>query len=335
MNAPTSLLILSLTLKYCAPPPTATAELSQPPKTAYFSSRILSSLSNPRTLWENINHILHRNTNRTLPTSSPLSSLPHLFVTYFYDKITKLYFNLQSNFPPLRFTYSAFIPPILSSFTPATLLEITNFVFQSSNSSCDLDPIIEQVNIRCNISNHSIHCKSLPSHSTFPPPLKSSLVSPLLKKSSLNKDDPSNYRPIANISFISKLMEKIVKNRLFAHLSSTSLLNTFQSAYTKNYCTETTLFCIHDHLSNAISHQHVSCLCLLDLSAAFDILDHSILLHRLSSYFGLSSLFSGSLHTYRLAHVPSPSHRTSLPHPLLHVVSFKAPFLALFCSIYT
>ena len=47
------------------------------------------------------------------------------------------------------------------------------------------------------------------------------------------------------------------------------------------------------------------------------------------------SLFSGSLHTYRLAHLPSTSHRTSLPHPLLHVVSPKAPFLALFCSIYT
>ena len=66
-------------------------------KKVYFSSRILSSLSNPRTLWKNINHILHRNINRTLPTSSPLSSLPQLFATYFSDKITKLYFNLQSN----------------------------------------------------------------------------------------------------------------------------------------------------------------------------------------------------------------------------------------------
>ena len=74
---------------------------------------------------------------------------------------------------------------------------------------------------------------------------------------------------------------KIVKNLLFAFLSSNSSLNTFLSAYTNNFSTETTLLSIHDHLSNAISRQQFSCPCLLDLSAAFDSLDHSILLHRL------------------------------------------------------
>ena len=53
-------------------------------KKAYFSSRILSSLSNPRTFWKNINHILHRNTKRIIPTSSPLSSLHQLFATCFF-----------------------------------------------------------------------------------------------------------------------------------------------------------------------------------------------------------------------------------------------------------
>ena len=98
---------------------------------------------------------------------------------------------------------------------------------------------------------------------------------------------------------------------MFAHQSSNSLLNTFQSAYTKNDSTETTLLSIHDHLFNAISHQQVSCLCLLDLSAAFDTLDHSILLHRLFSYFGLSSLSLQWFTSYlssRTSAVSSPPH---------------------------
>ena len=99
-----------------------------------------------------------------------------------------------------------------------------------------------------------------------------------------------NCRPIANLSFISKLTEKIVKKRLLDHLISNSLLALFQSAYTKFYSTETTLLSLHDHLSNAISMQQVSCLCLLDLSSAFHTLDHSILLHRLSTWFGISSV---------------------------------------------
>ena len=77
---------------------------------------------------------------------------------------------------------------------------------------------------------------------------------------------------------------------LFDHLTSNSLLNPFQSAYTKFYSTETTLLSLHDHLSKAIFMQQVSYLGLLDLSAAFDTLDHSILIHCLSTWFGISSV---------------------------------------------
>ena len=95
--------------------------------------------------------------------------------------------------------------------------------------------------------------------------------------------------PWLNLSFYSKLTEKIVKNCRLDHLTSNSLLNPFQSAYTKFYFIETTLLSLYDHLSNAISKQQVSCL-FLDLSAAFDTLDHSILLHHISTWYGISSI---------------------------------------------
>ena len=114
--------------------------------------------------------------------------------------------------------------------------------------------------------------------------LKESVISPLLKKPALDKDELSNYRPISNLSLISKIIERVVKFRLSDHLTSNNLKNLHQSAYCKHHSTETAL---HDHLINAIGSRKISCLCLLDLSAAFDTIDHNILLTRLSSWFGI------------------------------------------------
>jgi len=114
----------------------------------------------------------------------------------------------------------------------------------------------------------------------FHPILEQSVISPLLKKANLDKDQLSNYRPISNLSPLSKLIERAVKSRLTHHLSSNNLFNSNQSAYCKHHSTETVLLYIHDHLINAIGSQEISCLCLLDFSAAFDIIDHySILQH--------------------------------------------------------
>jgi len=58
-----------------------------------------------------------------------------------------------------------------------------------------------------------------------------SVISPLLKKLTLDKDQLSNYRPISNLSLISKIIERVVKSRLVDHLTSNKLLNPHQSAY--------------------------------------------------------------------------------------------------------
>jgi len=90
---------------------------------------------------------------------------------------------------------------------------------------------------------------------------------------------------------MSKLTVRVVKLRLTRLLSSNDLLNSFQSAYTKHPSTESTLFSIHDHIIKAMSQQKITALCLLDLSAAFDTIDHFILVHHLSSWFAWRELF--------------------------------------------
>lgn len=184
-----------------------------------------------------------------------------------------------------------FQPADFSVFKPATNDKILRLIHASANKQCDLNPILTSLLKHCSnvlapvitrIINLSL------SSGQFCHSLKQSSVTPLLKKPSLDKENLSNYRPISNLSFISKILERVVMSRLNDHLTNSKLLNPFQSAYRKLHSTETVLLSLHDHLIDAIGSQQVSCLCLLDLSAAFDTIDHTILLERLSLWFGIN-----------------------------------------------
>jgi len=111
---------------------------------------------------------------------------------------------------------------------------------------------------------------------TLPDQFKSCSVIPLLKKYNHDKEDLSNYRPISHLSFLSKLTERVVKNRLTTHLSTNNLLNSYQSAHTKHHSTESTLLAFYDHIIKSMNEDKVTALCLLDLSAAFDTIDYFI-----------------------------------------------------------
>ena len=117
---------------------------------------------------------------------------------------------------------------------------------------------------------------------------KSALVSLPLKKPTLNRDDMENYWPVSNLSFLSKILEKVVESRLNSHINSSHTSNDYQSAYRKFHSTVTALLKIHNDILSSMNDGRVTALTLLDLSAAFDTIDHSILLRRLGDWFGVS-----------------------------------------------
>ena len=113
--------------------------------------------------------------------------------------------------------------------------------------------------------------------------MKSALITPVLKKTSLDSNELVNYRPISNLSFVSKLLERHIAADLGYYIDENTLLDPFQSAYRPRHSTETALVRIHDDILQALDRKKGVILVLLDLTAAFDTVDHGMLLRQLYS----------------------------------------------------
>jgi hypothetical protein len=255
----------------------------------HYRTLITKHANTPRNLWNTLNSLLCRTARPSLPSTSSASTLASAFINFFTDKITKL----QATLPKTTASPHTPLPdppPLFSDFTPATREEVKAAILASSDSTCPLDFIPTRVLKSClesllqPITNLINLCLQ---ESIFPDCFKTALIKPLLKKHSLPKDELSSYRPISNLNFLSKLLERIIYSRLTAHLNSFSSLSPFQSAYRKFHSVETALLRIQNDLLLAMEKHHVTALVFLDLSAAFDTIDHTILLTRLTSTFGI------------------------------------------------
>jgi Reverse transcriptase (RNA-dependent DNA polymerase) len=113
------------------------------------------------------------------------------------------------------------------------------------------------------------------------------IVQPRLIKPTLDPAELCSYRPISNLSFISKTVERVVAARFSEHVETKRLLPSHQSAYRAHHSTEIAITAVHDELVRNIDSGKVSVLVLLDLSAAFDTVDYYTLLEVLGRRFGV------------------------------------------------
>ena len=113
------------------------------------------------------------------------------------------------------------------------------------------------------------------------------MIIPLLKKTNLDTEDFKNFRPVTNLPFVSKLIEKSVAVQLVQYIDDNNFDEKLQSAYKKLHSTETALLRIHDDILRTVDRGCTVVSLLLDLSAAFDTVDHGLLLPRLNTRFGV------------------------------------------------
>ena len=123
----------------------------------------------------------------------------------------------------------------------------------------------------------------------FPSEWKGALVKPKLLKADLDLIK-ENFRPLSNLQFLSKLTEKAVAQQTLSHIVAHDLFPDLQSAYRRNCSTETALLRVCNDILFNMNRQHVTLLVFLDLSAAFDTINHLTLLNRLRDKFGMDGV---------------------------------------------
>ena len=118
---------------------------------------------------------------------------------------------------------------------------------------------------------------------SVPSSLKLAYIHPLLKKPSLDPDVLQNYRPVSNLPFLSKVLERVAFSQLATYLLNNHLLDSRQSAYRPHHSVETLLVNLSSDILLNMDSGKITAVLLLDLSSAFDTVNHEILINMLSS----------------------------------------------------
>ena len=277
-------------------------------KKDYYHNTFKNYSNDLRKTWHTINDTLNKHkTNKTFPREFNLSNgekvsdhkiIANSFNNFFVNIGKSTCANIQSNETSFD-RYLINKPDCNFHFKSVTTEEVLNIInslkLKSSRGVDELsnklikyikDAIVEPLTV---IINQMINT------GIYPDLLKISKVIPLYKKD--DKTVLSNYRPISLLPSISKNFEKVIHLQLSEYLENNKLISPNQYGFRKKHSTEFASLHLVDHLNYEIDMGRTPLNIYLDLSKAFDTLNHDILLSKLK-YYGVSGISHNLLLTY-------------------------------------
>ena len=264
-----------------------TIKAAKSKKRKYISERLKDGSS--KSLYSVVNKLTDNTTPVVLPTTDSEKVLADRFLSFFKDKVEKI----RSKFSDIQSTVRnpAKTPKQLSFLRLTTEEELVSIIKTHGIKSSPSDPLPADVlsshldvllPVWVELVNLSLVTGSMNS-------LKSAVILPLIKdlSSLTDTEEFKNYRPISNLPFVSKLIERVVDIRLQEHLDDNHLNISSQHGYKKGHSTELLLLKVVNNLLVSCDRNIPSIVLLLDLSAAFDTVDQNKLLEILSVEIGI------------------------------------------------
>lgn len=293
-------------------------------KQDFFHEKLSDCSGNSKMLFKTVDSLLHRKKQTILPSHESAKQLADKFANFFTQKVSRIHNSLVQSQAQMAGTDNPGAedqPSVckLSSFAPATKDEILKLIRQSPSTTCSLDPLptwLLKENLQPLLPVLTELVNMSLASGTVPNTMKQAVITPLLKKASLDPGNLNHFRPVSHLSFISKLTERVVASRLEDHMRRENLYEPLQSAYRRCHSTETALIKITDDLLRAMDKKECILLALLDLSAAFDTVSHDVLLDRLRTHLGVSdvaldwfrSYLEGRTQSVHISGASSPPH---------------------------
>ena len=256
--------------------------MSQEKSSKYWKDNIFTAGNDARKVWRSVDALLGEE-----KVAADQSITAQIFHDFIDKKVADIRASTASAPDP---TYTSYKDSSMESFEMVTNDDILAIIMSSPNKQCDLVPTWLLKNcavLLAPVVSKIINASLRTGH--FPSSWKHATITPIHKKAGLDPSIPSSYRPVSNLTFLSKVLEHVVHIQMTRYLAANNLLPKFQSAYRKSHSTETALMKVLADLTNAIDDERLALVAFLDLSAAFDTVDHQVLLHRMLTSYGVSS----------------------------------------------
>jgi Reverse transcriptase (RNA-dependent DNA polymerase) len=245
-------------------------------------SEVRRSAHNPKLLWKTVTRLLHPGTATSWYQNLDSAQLAKDLCGFFIDKVRNVKSTVSSRLHDSLNTSTFARPPlklssIMDSFTPITPAHVEKLIMSAPNKTSPLDifPIALLKSCRTILSVPIAHMVNQSfANGIFRAPYKSGLVTLLLKKAGLDTSDLKNFRPITNLRTISKIIEWLALFQLKPQITGSPNYCHHQSAYRSAHSTETALLKIVNNVVNRIDEGSVVALVGLDISAAFDTVNH-------------------------------------------------------------